>query len=72
MRLLNSSTFQNFDIQRYFVQPSIEYSIRDFVNLRVSLYSARYDHKNYHTYMDYEDRIKDVDDLESINLNHWR
>jgi outer membrane receptor for ferrienterochelin and colicin len=62
---LNLSSFQNLDIQRYFIQPSAEYSMGDIANFKLSFYATHYDHENYRTYVEYEDRIKELNDLES-------
>lgn len=65
MQGLNYSSFQNLDVQRYFVQPSIEYSLPNIADLKLSYYATHYDHENYPTYVEYEDRIKDIKNLES-------
>jgi outer membrane receptor for ferrienterochelin and colicins len=62
---LNFSSFQNLDVQRYFINPYINYSLGELAIFKLSLYATHYDHENYPTYVDYEDRIKDIEELES-------
>lgn len=65
MRGLNLSSFKNLDVQRYFIQPNIRYSLENIADFKLSFYSTQYYHENYSTYVEYGDRIKSIEDLES-------
>ena len=62
---LNRSSVQNFDLRRYAVNPSLTYRMGDKTQCTLSLYTTRYKHESYQTYVAYGDRIKELDALES-------
>jgi outer membrane receptor for ferrienterochelin and colicins len=62
---LNLSSVNNVDISRYSVCPALEYSIGDKIALNLSFYATRYEHEKYQTYVEYADRIKEFEALES-------
>ena len=61
---LNLSYADNFELDRFSLCPALRCSTGN-VKLTLSLYTARCELENYQTYIEYEDRVKRVDELRS-------
>lgn len=62
---LNLSSVGNMDLDRYSICPALKYSAGDGTALNLSFYATGCEYEKYQTYVEYTDRIKKLEDLES-------